>query len=125
MYMYMYIDSGCSYTVHVCCSDRMYILSNVFQVNTIVNMNGSSFKEGSCAQYWPSRLGEAKYEPFFVTLEEETDENHVTVRSLRLINGAQPNEEAREVKMFTFESWHMYEKVSCLQMHARIPFEQG
>ena len=75
-------------------------------------MNGSSFKEDSCAAYWPNRLGEAKFGTFFVTMEEEVDDHHVTIRTLSVTNGAQPDEIAREVKQFTFESWHMYERVS-------------
>ena len=81
-------------------------------MNTIVNMNGADFKEQSCALYWPQRRGEEKWETFFVTLEDEHDEDHVTVRTLRLTNGAKPNEEPREIRQFQFQSWRMYERVS-------------
>ena len=56
-------------------------------------------------------LCEEKWEPFFVTVDDEFDEDHVTVRVLRLTNGARPNEEPREVRQFQFQSWRMYERV--------------
>ena len=46
-----------------------------------------------------------------MTVDDEFDEDHVTVRVLRLTNGARPNEEPREVRQFQFQSWRMYERV--------------
>ena len=85
------------------------------QVTTIVNLNGQHFREETCACYWPQRRnGEAKWQHFFVTLEEVFEEDHMTVRTLKLLNGAKPNEEPREIRQFQFESWKMYERVRCL-----------
>lgn len=77
-------------------------------------MNGKDFKEETCAQYWPQRRGELKWEHFFIQMDEETEEDHMCVQTLKLINGAKPNEEAREIRHFQFEGWRMYEKVSAI-----------
>ena len=80
-------------------------------INTIVMLNGSDFREESCATYWPTRHGQQKYEPFFVTLTDEMEEDHVTIRTMTLTNGGQPDAPKRKLKMLQFESWRMYEKV--------------
>ena len=81
------------------------------EVNTVVMMNNSDFKEDTCAQYWPSRKGMEKYEPFFVNLVDAVEKEHMTIRTVMLSAGQRPNEEPREVRLFQYESWKMYDKV--------------
>ena len=75
-------------------------------------LNNKDFREESCVQYWPDGKSPQKWEPFFVNLLEEFDEEHFTMRTLRLTNATKPNEEPRQITHFQFESWKMYEKVS-------------
>ena len=82
-----------------------------FNINTIVMLNNSDFKEDTCAQYWPPRMGVEKWDPFIVTLKHITEDDHFTIRTLELHNARKPNERHRKVRQFQFESWRMYEKV--------------
>lgn len=82
-----------------------------YEITTIVLMNGSDFKEDSCAEYWPSGAAMRNCEPFLIKLIDSVEADHVTVRTAELTCTLNPTARARHVRQFRFESWKMYDKV--------------
>ncbi len=80
-----------------------------YDVNCIVMLNSSAFREDTCAAYLPSRVGMEKYDPFFVKLTDVKTTEHCTVRTLQLSNALRPSDQPRTLRQFQFESWNMYE----------------
>lgn len=81
------------------------------EVNCIVMLNNSEFKEDTCVQYWPKRQGMEKYGAFFVNLIQVLPHEHVMIYELELSTASRPSEEKRQIRMFQYQSWNMYEKV--------------
>ena len=82
-----------------------------YDINCIVMLNNSDFKEDTCAEYIPHAKNlSQKYDAFFVRLDDIIRTEHATVRSLQLTNATRPNEPPRIIRQFQFESWKMYEK---------------
>lgn len=81
-----------------------------YDVRAIVMLNGTDFREDTCATYWPSRVGSEKYDPFIVHLSSTTENDFVTVRTMTLASALRPSEPPRKIQQFQFEAWHMYEK---------------
>ena len=92
--------------------DDFWKLVYDYDVTTLVMLNDSEFREETCVQYWPSRPGQKNFDPLIVTLTSEEEEDHVTIRTMMLENPVDQSQQPRKVRMFQFESWKMYEKVS-------------
>ena len=72
-----------------------------YKVSTIVMLNGSDFKEDTCAPYWPVSRGQQKYDPFFVNMTHVSQKEHVIIRTFKVTSALRPSEAPREVLHFS------------------------
>ncbi len=68
-----------------------------YKISTIVMLNGSDFQEDSCAEYWPARKGQQKFDLLFVNMIHVSHREHVVVRSFKITCSLRPTEAPREV----------------------------